>query len=69
MIHFMRSVLLIPKLYKHITRRKLQTRKTNIYVYMFTKLPHEHRCKNSKQNFIKSNPTIYKKDNIIIGWG
>lgn len=32
-----------------------------------TNFPHEYRFKNSKQNFIKSNPTIYKKDNI--GWG
>jgi len=26
-------------------------------------VPHEHTLKNSKQNFSKSNSTIYKKDN------
>lgn len=39
----------------------------------WSNVPHARRCKRFKQNFSKSNPTIYKKDNMTgqIGfiWG
>lgn len=34
------------------------------YQKLHTDIPHEYRCKNSKQNFSKLNLTVYKKDNM-----
>lgn len=33
---------------------------------LINNVPHEYRCKYSKQNFSKLSPTIYKKDKCII---